>query len=67
MPLDFITKIWVQIYNQNEELCHVERKFIPTCAKDRTEVNVEPETLRAERYRPSKETERGLETKGKEM
>jgi len=35
MPLDFIAKIWVHIYNQNEELCHVERKFIPTSAKNR--------------------------------
>jgi len=24
MLLDFITKIWVQIYNQNEEFCHTE-------------------------------------------
>jgi hypothetical protein len=54
VPLDFITKILVQSYNQNEELCHVERKFLPTCAKDGIEVNVDPESLRAERLSPSK-------------
>jgi hypothetical protein len=30
MTLDFITKIWIQVYNQSEELCHVQRQFIPT-------------------------------------
>lgn len=42
MTQDFITKIWVQIYNQNEERYNVQRQFIPTCSKYRTEVNVHP-------------------------
>jgi hypothetical protein len=47
MPLDFITKIWVQIYNQNEELCHIERKFIPICAKDRIKRLTKKDTVSA--------------------
>lgn len=62
--LDFITKIWVQIYNQNEELSHVERQFIPTCSKYRVEVNVDPETLRAERFRSSKHISDGRKRLG---
>jgi len=42
MPLDFVTKMWVQIYNQNEELCHAERKLIPTREKGQNRSECRP-------------------------